>query len=123
MGDMRQTVAVGVIKATTPKEVAGKMKCDLVSGQRRASFSSPLPHGTTSSCSPVLLKINLQIAPVFKNLNFEEASRCIMPRFPSPCRDLVQCILSNIITVPLDCYLYFHPKEFRRIPSVRAHIS
>merc|ERR1712105_362587 len=120
--DMRQTVAVGVIKSTTPKEVAGKVtkaaekagkkKCDPVLGQLR--FPSNLSLGKSTTCS-VLIKINLQLPLVIRHLNIIWGSRCIMPRLSKTCRDLSQWIFSNILTIPLHSFLFFHPKEFRRI--------
>merc|ERR1719342_1247340 len=96
--DMRQTVAVGVIKATTPKEVAGKAtkaaekankkKRDPVLGQPGAlkSFPENIP------CVRLVLKINMKLKP----FNFTLCSGCIMP-------------LSWL-------FLFFHPKEEPRIP-------
>merc|ERR1712029_549601 len=95
--DMRQTVADGVIKATTPKEVAGKAtkaaekankkKLDPVLGQPGAfkSFPENIP------CVRLVLKINMKLKP----FNFTLCSGCIMP-------------LSWL-------FLFFHPKEEPRI--------
>merc|ERR1719334_2877986 len=116
--DMRQTVAVGVIKSTTAKEVAGKMtkaaekagkkKCDPVLGQQRVTSS--LTHGKSTTCSSVLIKINLQLESVVRHLHNIEfgIDRCIMPEYSKPYRDLHQWIFSNILTIPLHSYLYFH---------------
>merc|ERR1712080_725277 len=98
---------------------AGKKKRAPVLGQQRVT--SPLSHGKSTTCSPVLIKINLQlqfsvVARHLHNIEIFGSNRGIMPGyFDKPCRDLSQWIFSNIPTVPLHSYLYFHPKEFRRI--------
>merc|ERR1712130_187272 len=93
--DMRQTVAVGVIKATTPKEVAGKTtkaaekankkKLDLVLGQLGDIRPSPIPS--------VVIKINLKLNPLYFTL----------------------CAAGCIMSGSSWLFLFFHPKEEPRI--------
>merc|ERR1712077_92044 len=99
--DMRQTVAVGVIKATTPKEVSGKTtkaaekankkKGDPVLGQLGDVKPSPIPSVR------LVLKINLKLNP----LNFTPCSGCIRPG-------------SSWL------FLFFHSKEEPRICPPKA---
>merc|ERR1712032_1166419 len=77
--DMRQTVAVGVIKATTPKEVSGKLPRPQRRPTRRSEILFWGNLGTLNlplylACA-WCLKINLKLNP----LNFTPCSGCIRP--------------------------------------------